>query len=248
LIWVSCKPGRVGEVLRRNADFQVGLTCSQVASRPANHPRALSRNNSVRSGERARLACCQRRPAVGLACPLATQRLVLQPVGREFAAGRRKPHAGGMCSPLATAWTRLSRFGNRRSANDARSLVCEWGRLEIRAKVAYVQAYRPGGALQEVLAGRRQRPWPQGCVTTSHKKSDPLPGRFSRRGGRFLAVVVLHFTARCSQDRPIERRGQLGKSLALNSAGAIGCGLGTPLSQSVNKERLRLLNRSQPNP
>jgi len=31
-----------------------------------------------------------------------------------------------------------------------------------------------------------------------HKKSDPLSSRFSRLGGRFLAVVVLQFTARCS--------------------------------------------------
>ena len=46
-----------------------------------------------------------------------------------------------------------------------------------------------------------------------HKKSDPLPSRFSRLGGRFLAVVVLQFTARCSQHRFIERHSQLGKTL-----------------------------------
>ena len=34
----------------------------------------ISRNNSVGSGERARPACCQRRPAVGLAFPLITHR------------------------------------------------------------------------------------------------------------------------------------------------------------------------------
>lgn len=32
-------------------------------------------------------------------------------------------------------------------------------------------------------------------------------------GGRFLAVVVLQFTARCSQHRLIERHSQLGKTL-----------------------------------
>jgi hypothetical protein len=82
--------------------------CQTAETRRARRPAILSRNNSVRNGERARLACCQRRPAVGLAFPLTTHRLVLQPVERKFAAGRRKPHAGGMCSPLATAWTRLS--------------------------------------------------------------------------------------------------------------------------------------------
>src|ERR1039458_2172556 len=39
---------------------------------------ALSRNNSVGSGERARLACYQGRPAVALAFPLITHRLVVQ--------------------------------------------------------------------------------------------------------------------------------------------------------------------------
>jgi hypothetical protein len=63
-----------------------------------------SRNNLVGSGERTRPACCQRRPAVGLAFPLVTHRLVIQSGRRKFAAGRRKPHAGGMCSPLPTAW------------------------------------------------------------------------------------------------------------------------------------------------
>ena len=55
-----------------------------------------------------------------------------------------------------------------------------------------------------------------------HKKSDPLPGRLSQPGGRFLAVVVLHFTARCSQGRSIERRSHLGKTLDSNSAGRMG--------------------------
>jgi hypothetical protein len=80
------------------------------------------------------------------------------------------------------------------------------------------------------------------------KKSDPLPGRISQPGGCFLAVVVLQFTARCSQGSSIEKRSQLGKTLELNSAGGIGCRLGAPLSQSAKDKRLRLLNRSQPNP
>jgi hypothetical protein len=68
---------------------------------------SLSRNNPVGSGERTRPACCRRRPAVGLAFPIITHRLVIQSGTGEFAAGRRKPHAGGMCSPPPTAWTRL---------------------------------------------------------------------------------------------------------------------------------------------
>ena len=39
-----------------------------------------------------------------------------------------------------------------------------------------------------------------------HKKSAPRPSRFSQLRGRFLAVVVLQFTARCSQHRSIDRR------------------------------------------
>src|ERR1035441_417288 len=47
----------------------------------------LSRNNSIGSGERTRLACCRRRPAVGFAFPRITHRLALQSSGGKFAAG-----------------------------------------------------------------------------------------------------------------------------------------------------------------
>jgi hypothetical protein len=69
------------------------------------------------------------------------------------------------------------------------------------------------------------------------KKSDPLPGRVSQPGGCFLAVVVLQFTARCSQGSSIEKRSQLGKTLELNSAGGIGCRLGALRSPSAKEKR-----------
>ena len=96
------KPGTSGAPDSRRPD------CAIAAGAPNPHP-GLSRNNSVGNGERTRPACCRRRPAVGFAFPRITHRLVLQSGSGKFAAGRRKPHAGGMCSPPPTAWTRLSR-------------------------------------------------------------------------------------------------------------------------------------------
>ena len=80
-------------------------------SRRGRQRSCLSRNDAIGSGERTRPACCRRRPDVGLAFPLITHRLVLQSGRGKFAAGRRKPHAGGMCSPPLTAWKRLSIAG-----------------------------------------------------------------------------------------------------------------------------------------
>ena len=58
-----------------------------------------------------RPACRQRRPAVGLGFPLISHRLVVQLAGHAFAAGRRKLHAGGACSPSSTERIRLSEGG-----------------------------------------------------------------------------------------------------------------------------------------
>ena len=57
----------------------------------------------TRNGERARPACCRRHPAVGLALPLISHRLPTQLGRAKFAAGRRKPHAGDVCSSSPSA-------------------------------------------------------------------------------------------------------------------------------------------------
>ena len=54
-------------------------------------------------------------------------------------------------------------------------------------------------------------------------------------GGRFLAMVVVHFTARCCQHRSIEDQSQLGKPLEFTSVEAVGCGLGRTSRQLEKK-------------
>jgi len=69
----------------------------------------LSWNEAVGQGERTRLACCQRRLAVGFVLTI-WPRLARQNGETKFAARRRKPHAGGVCSPFPTAPLRLGAF------------------------------------------------------------------------------------------------------------------------------------------
>jgi len=73
--------------------------------------RAPGRNNAVEFGERARPACCRRRPAVGLFRPLVGHCAVLCLAAAEFAASRRKQHAGGVWSPSPSASLRLRSHG-----------------------------------------------------------------------------------------------------------------------------------------
>ena len=78
------------------------------------------------------------------------------------------------------------------------------------------------------------------------KERPIIKSLFAAGGGRFLAVVVLQFTARYNQHRSIQRHSQLGKPLELPSADAVGRRLGMAIRQ-LKKERLSLLNRSEPN-
>jgi len=66
-----------------------------------------SRNDAVSFGERTRLACCRRRLAVGFVTTIWPHCLVRQNGRTKFAAGRRKPHAGGVWSPFPTTWSQL---------------------------------------------------------------------------------------------------------------------------------------------
>ena len=63
----------------------------------------LSGNHAVGNGERTRLACRRRRLAVGFVTAIWPRYLIRRNGRTKFAAGRRKPHAGGVCSPFPTA-------------------------------------------------------------------------------------------------------------------------------------------------
>jgi hypothetical protein len=58
------------------------------------------RSHAVGLGERTRLACCQRRLAVDFVHTICFEN---KNGKMKFAARRRKPHAGGVCSPIPIA-------------------------------------------------------------------------------------------------------------------------------------------------
>ena len=85
------------------------MTSDQIAKANAElrHKSALDRM-SVGNGERPRPACCRRRRAVGFVTLIFPQGLGHKICWTRFAARRRKPHAGGVCSPILTAWIRFN--------------------------------------------------------------------------------------------------------------------------------------------
>ena len=81
------------------------MTPDQIAKANAGlrHQSALDRM-AMGNGERTRPACCRRRRAVGFVTLIFPQGLGHKICWTRFAARRRKPHAGGVCSPILTAW------------------------------------------------------------------------------------------------------------------------------------------------